>query len=83
MNEAIKLGEKIAEQSPLIVAMAKEVVNRAYETTLSEGLKVERRMFHATFATVWQWTDDITVSYKHLLAIQSYISWWIEVLFMI
>uniref|UniRef100_A0A914XB46 Probable enoyl-CoA hydratase, mitochondrial n=1 Tax=Plectus sambesii TaxID=2011161 RepID=A0A914XB46_9BILA len=51
VNEAIKLGEKIAEQSPLITAMAKEVVNRAYETTLSEGLKVERRMFHSTFAT--------------------------------
>lgn len=31
--------------------MAKESVNRAYETTLSEGLRFERRMFHATFAT--------------------------------
>ncbi|GMR31770.1 hypothetical protein PMAYCL1PPCAC_01965, partial [Pristionchus mayeri] len=48
---AIKLGEKIAAQSPLIVQMAKEAVNRAYETTLREGLNVERRLFHSTFAT--------------------------------
>ena len=31
--------------------MAKEAVNRAYETTLAEGIKFERRLFHATFAT--------------------------------
>jgi enoyl-CoA hydratase len=31
--------------------MVKESVNRAYETTLSEGLKFERRLFHASFAT--------------------------------
>jgi enoyl-CoA hydratase len=31
--------------------MAKEAVNRAYETTLAEGIKFERRVFHATFAT--------------------------------
>ncbi|GMT21727.1 hypothetical protein PFISCL1PPCAC_13024 [Pristionchus fissidentatus] len=49
---AIKLGEKIAAQSPLIVQMCKEGVNRAFETTLREGLHVERRLFHATFATV-------------------------------
>ncbi|GMS94989.1 hypothetical protein PENTCL1PPCAC_17164, partial [Pristionchus entomophagus] len=48
---AIKLGEKIAAQSPLIVQMCKEGVNRAFETTLREGLHVERRLFHATFAT--------------------------------
>lgn len=54
VNEAIKLGEKIAGQSPLIVAMTKESVNRAYETTLEEGLRFERRMFHATFATADQ-----------------------------
>jgi enoyl-CoA hydratase len=30
--------------------MAKEAVNRAYETTLTEGIKFERRVFHATFA---------------------------------
>uniref|UniRef100_A0AC34FPS1 Cyclohex-1-ene-1-carboxyl-CoA hydratase n=1 Tax=Panagrolaimus sp. ES5 TaxID=591445 RepID=A0AC34FPS1_9BILA len=51
VQKAIQLGEKIAEQSPLIVAMAKESVNRAYETTLTEGLLFERRLFHTTFAT--------------------------------
>lgn len=49
--EAVKLGEKIASHSPLIVAMAKDSVNRAYETTLQEGLNYEKKMFHATFAT--------------------------------
>ncbi|CAI4229287.1 unnamed protein product [Auanema sp. JU1783] len=51
VDEAIKLGEKISEQSPLIVQMAKEAVNSAYETTLREGLRYERRLFHTTFAT--------------------------------
>ncbi|KAL3117150.1 hypothetical protein niasHT_007553 [Heterodera trifolii] len=49
--EAIKLGEKIAANSPLIVGMAKQAVNRSYETTLQEGLLFERRLFHASFAT--------------------------------
>ncbi|EFP09430.1 CRE-ECH-6 protein [Caenorhabditis remanei] len=51
VGEAVKLGEKIAEQSPLIVQMAKEAVNKAYELTLQEGLHFERRLFHTTFAT--------------------------------
>ena len=34
-----------------IVAIAKEAVNRAYETTLTEGLLFEKRAFHSTFAT--------------------------------
>jgi enoyl-CoA hydratase len=34
-----------------IVMMAKEAVNRAYETTLAEGVRFERRLFHSTFAT--------------------------------
>ncbi|CAL7942156.1 unnamed protein product [Xylocopa violacea] len=49
--EAVKLGEKIASHSQLIVGMAKESVNTAYETTLKEGLHFEKRMFHGTFAT--------------------------------
>lgn len=49
--EAVKLGEVIACHSQLIVAMAKESVNTAYETTLREGLHFEKRMFHGTFAT--------------------------------
>lgn len=51
MSEAIKLGEKISAHSPLIVSICKESVNTAYETTLTEGLHFEKRMFHATFAT--------------------------------
>ena len=46
------MAEKIAANSKLTVAMAKESVNKAYEMTLKEGLSFERRMFHATFATV-------------------------------
>ncbi|HAM46320.1 MAG TPA: enoyl-CoA hydratase, partial [Alphaproteobacteria bacterium] len=34
-----------------IVMMTKESVNRAYETTLSEGVRFERRLFHSMFAT--------------------------------
>ncbi|KAK0079365.1 hypothetical protein PV325_001352 [Microctonus aethiopoides] len=51
LNEAIKLGEKISSHSQLIVSIAKESVNKAYETTLQEGLNYERRMFQATFST--------------------------------
>lgn len=49
--KTIKLAEKIASLSPLIVSMAKEAVNTAYETTLREGLHFEKRAFHGTFAT--------------------------------
>lgn len=49
--EAVKLGEKIASHSPLIVQLCKEAVNVAYETTLQQGLLFERRTFHATFST--------------------------------
>lgn len=52
VDEAVKLGEKISSHSPLIVQLCKEAVNTAYETTLNEGLKFERRTFHATFSTV-------------------------------
>ncbi|KAI4456550.1 enoyl-coa hydratase-related [Holotrichia oblita] len=51
VDEAVKLGEKIAKNSPLIVAMCKESVNTAFETTLREGLHFEKRTFHGTFAT--------------------------------
>ena len=49
--EAVKLGEKIAALSAPSVATAKEAVNRAFETTLAEGVTFERRVFHALFAT--------------------------------
>ena len=51
LDEALKLGETIAAKSRAVVAMAKDAVNAAYETTLAEGIKAERRLFYATFAT--------------------------------
>jgi enoyl-CoA hydratase len=51
VEEAVKTAQKIASLSRPLVAMAKEVVNMAYNTTLTEGVKFERRMFYATFAT--------------------------------
>ena len=51
VDEAVRLGETIAAKSQPIVAMAKDAVNAAYETTLAEGIKVERRVFYGTFAT--------------------------------
>ena len=51
MEEALAAAEIIAAMSLPTVMMIKESVNRAYETTLSEGLRFERRLFHSTFAT--------------------------------
>ena len=49
--EALKLGEKLAALSPVAVAMAKEAVNRAFELTLNEGVRFERRLFLSLFGT--------------------------------
>jgi enoyl-CoA hydratase len=49
-EEAIKTAAKIASLSRPAVTMVKEAVNAAYETTLSEGLRMERRSFQSTFA---------------------------------
>jgi enoyl-CoA hydratase len=54
LDEALKTAEIIAALSLPIVMMAKESVNRAYETTLAEGIRFERRLFHAMFATADQ-----------------------------
>jgi enoyl-CoA hydratase len=51
MAEAMKAAEKIAEHSLPIAMMTKEAVNRALESTLAEGLRFERRLFDAMFAT--------------------------------
>src|SRR5215471_17246623 len=51
LSEALKIGERIAQMSRPIAMMLKESVNRAYETSLAEGVRFERRLFHATFAT--------------------------------
>jgi enoyl-CoA hydratase len=51
LAEAIKTAQTIAAQSLPIVMMTKETINRAYETTLAEGVRFERHVFHAMFAT--------------------------------
>ena len=50
-GEAMKAAATIAERSLPIVMMTKETLNRAYETSLTEGVRFERRLFHAMFAT--------------------------------
>ncbi|KOR08995.1 enoyl-CoA hydratase-related protein, partial [Burkholderia cenocepacia] len=51
LEEAIAAATTIAEFSLPAVMMVKESVNRAYETTLAEGVYFERRLFHSLFAT--------------------------------
>src|ERR1700750_2495225 len=50
MEDALAAAEKIATMSRPAAAMAKEAINRAFETPLSDGLNVQRNLFHATFA---------------------------------
>ncbi len=51
IEEAMNTAQKIAEKSMLTTLAVKEAVNRSYETTLSEGILFERRVFHSMFAT--------------------------------
>ena len=51
IDEVIKIASEVAEKSLVATMMTKEMVNRAYETTLSEGVRFERRLFHSMFAT--------------------------------
>jgi len=51
MAEALKTAGKIAAMSRPAAMMVKESIGRAYETTLAEGIRFERRLFHAAFAT--------------------------------
>jgi enoyl-CoA hydratase len=51
LDEALAAANAICEFSGPVVMMAKEAVNRAFETPLAEGILFERRMFHALFAT--------------------------------
>jgi enoyl-CoA hydratase len=51
MDEALKVAEAIASFSLPSVLAAKEAVNRAFETSLAEGIRFERRVFHSLFAT--------------------------------
>ena len=51
LDDALKTAAAIAGMSKTTTMMVKESVNRAYETTLAEGILFERRVFHAAFAT--------------------------------
>ena len=54
IDEALKVAAAIAAMSLPIAMMTKESVNRAYETTLAEGMRFERRVFHSQFAVADQ-----------------------------
>src|SRR6266508_1419497 len=51
LDDAIAFAEEIASRAPLAVRMAKDAVNAAFETTLTEGLKAEKRNFYPLFST--------------------------------
>ena len=66
LQEAIEVAIVISAMSLRAVMMIKESVNRAYETTLAEGVQCERRMFHSTFATEDQQEGMNAFLEKHL-----------------
>ncbi|HEY5826384.1 MAG TPA: enoyl-CoA hydratase-related protein [Cyclobacteriaceae bacterium] len=51
LYEAIQLAKEIAQQSPIAVQLAKEAINRSFETQLDEGLAFERKNFYLAFAS--------------------------------
>ena len=51
LDEAIKLARRIAEMSPIAARLAKEAVNRSFETHLDEGLHFERKNFYLSFSS--------------------------------
>lgn len=53
-REAMATAQKIASFSQPVIMMIKESINAAYETTLTQGVALERRLFHSTFATADQ-----------------------------
>ena len=71
VEEAVKTAEKIAGMSRPVTALTKEAVNRSYETTLGEGIRFERRLFHSLFALEDQkegmsaFIDKRKPSFKH------------------
>ncbi|AYN94665.1 MULTISPECIES: enoyl-CoA hydratase [Pseudomonas] len=54
VSETLKVAHEIANKSLTATLMAKESINRVFETSLSEGVRFERRIFHAVFATADQ-----------------------------
>lgn len=51
MHEAVELAKEIAQMSSIAVQLAKEAINRSFETQLDEGLMFERKNFYLTFAS--------------------------------
>lgn len=51
VDQALNTGERIAKNSPIILRLCKEAVNKSQELPLTQGLDFERRLFHGTFAT--------------------------------
>jgi enoyl-CoA hydratase len=51
LNESLQLAKEIAQMSPVAVQLAKEAINRSFETQLDEGLAFERKNFYLTFAS--------------------------------
>jgi enoyl-CoA hydratase len=51
LEAALEVAQEIAGKAPVALRVAKEAVNHAYETTLAEGVQVERRLFNLLFAT--------------------------------
>lgn len=54
LQHTLQAAEKIAEKSLPAVMMIKESINRAFEVSLAEGLRFERRVFHSIFASADQ-----------------------------
>jgi len=54
LQETFEIAKKIANKAPVAVRLCKEAVNRAYETTLKEGMEFERRNFYLTFSSADQ-----------------------------
>jgi enoyl-CoA hydratase len=71
VDDAVKAAEAIAAKSLPITLMVKESINRAFESTLAEGIRFERRLFHSTFATEDQkegmaaFVDKRPAAFKH------------------
>lgn len=71
LEQTLQVAEKIAEKSRVSTIMIKESINRAFEVSLAEGLRFERRMFHSVFATLDQkegmqaFIDKRPAQFKH------------------
>ena len=69
VEAAIKVAQDIAGKSRVAVAAGKEAVNAAFELSLAEGLRLERRLFHGLFAT----KDQKEGAWGHLLCVTTLI----------